>query len=548
MLEQLSIKNVAVIDRLDVNFHNGVNVLTGETGAGKSIIIDSINMILGSRANKELIRHGETKAEVQAVFSINSRVKGFLDENEIDADEDDVIITRRITADGKSTARINGTAVTLNMLREAADMMINIHGQHDNQALLDPVKHVLFLDDYAHTDISAYTSVYRKRNEIIKSLKSIQSDEQEKLRKIDLLTYQVNEIETANLTLGEEEELKAQRTLLENAENISSNAEAAFENLYDRPDGESAYDMLSNAVDAVGEIAELSPELNNVYDTLASAMYTVEDAAHEVRDFGSRVEFDEKALDDVEERLDLINKLKRKYGNTIERIIEFGKKAKAELDDIVTSDMREEQLRTELAKVEKKLREEADKITRLRRSTAAVLEEKIETALHELNMEKAVFTVSVTQQEYASDGADFVEFMIATNPGEDVKPLVKIASGGELSRVMLAIKSILAQSDGVDTLIFDEIDTGVSGSAAQKIADKLKSIGKTKQVICISHLPQLASSANYHYLICKNIDGELASTTLEELDTEGRVNELARIVGGGNAGKEYARKMLEENL
>lgn len=546
MLEQLTIKNVAVIDRLEVGFGAGVSVLTGETGAGKSIIIDSINMILGSRANKELVRRGTDKAEVQAVFSMPEPVRGILEENDIDTEDDCVIISRRVTAEGKSTARINGMVVTLNVLRDIADMLINIHGQHDNQALLNPVKHIGFLDDYAHTDTTAYREIYSRRNAARKKLNSLQTDEQERMQRIDLLTYQVNEINAAKLDVDEEEDLIAQRKLLENAESINENAEIAYANLYEHPEGESAFDMLSTAVDAVGEISELSPELSVVYETLQSAMYSIEDAAREVRDFGSSIEFDARALDEVEERLDLLNRLKRKYGGSVAAVIEFGKKAQAELDAIVNSDEESERLKAELNGLNKQLKAEAEKLTKLRKHAAETLSKEIENALHELNMEKAVFSVNVARQEYASDGADYVEFMIATNPGEDLKPLVKIASGGELSRVMLAIKSILAKSDGVDTLIFDEIDTGVSGDAAQKIADKLKAIGATKQVICITHLPQLASSADNHFLILKNVDGELASTTLTELDFEGRVKELARIVGGGSAGEDYAREMLKK--
>ncbi len=547
MLEQLTIKNVAVIDRLDVSFNTGMSVLTGETGAGKSIIIDSINMILGSRSNKELIRRGTEKAEVQAVFSMTDSVRAILDENEIDTDDDCIIISRRLTADGKSSARINGTAVTLNVLRDIADMLINIHGQHDNQALLTPSKHIAFLDDYAGTAADEYKSLYHKSRDIEKKLKSLQTNEQERMQKMDLLSYQANEITAAKLEPGEEDELLASRKLLENAERINECAASAYAHLYDYPEGMSAYDLISRAVDAVSELSELSPEMKDAYETLSDAMYSIEDAAREVRDFGSSVEFDEQELDETEERLDLINKLKRKYGATVEDIINFGKNAQCELEKIEMSDEESERLVNELDEVNGKLRTAAEKLTKERCSAARKLEKEIENALHELNMEKAKFSVSVKPQEYSSDGADCVEFMIATNPGEDLKSLVKIASGGELSRVMLAIKSILAKSDGVDTLIFDEIDTGVSGEAAQKIADKLKTIGADKQVICITHLPQLASTADNHFLIIKDTDGELASTTLNELDYEGRVKELARIVGGGTAGEDYAREMLKNN-
>lgn len=546
MLEQLTIKNVAVIDKLEVSFRNGMSVLTGETGAGKSIIIDSINMILGSRSNKDLIRRGTEKAEVQAVFSMTDSVRTVLEDNEIDTDEGCVIISRRVTADGKSSARINGSIVTLNTLRDIADMLINIHGQHDNQALLMPSKHIVFLDDYADTSLDGYRNLYNKSREIEKQLKSLQTDERERIQKMELLEYQVNEITAAKLEPGEEAELTATRKLLENAERINECAASAYAHLYDYPDGMSAYDLISRAVDSVAELAELSPEMKEAYDALSNAMYSVEDAAREVRDFGSGAEFDEQLLDETEERLDLINKLKRKYGSTIEDVIKFGENAQDELEKIEMSDETAERLAKELEQVNEKLKAAAEELTRARTEAARRLEKEIENALHELNMEKARFSVSVTPQNYTASGADMVEFMIAANPGEELKPLVKIASGGELSRVMLAIKSILAKSDEVDTLIFDEIDTGVSGGAAQKIADKLKRIGEDKQVICITHLPQLASTADNHFLIVKDTDGELAKTTLEELDYEGRVKELARIVGGGAAGEEYAREILKK--
>lgn len=547
MLEQLTIKNVAVIDRLDASFGSGMSVLTGETGAGKSIIIDSINMILGSRASKELVRRGKDRAEVQAVFSMTDGIRRALEENEIDTDDDCVIISRRITSDGKSSARVNGAPVTLNMLRDIADMLINIHGQHDNQALLTPAKHINFLDAYSHAEEEKekYKECYNRARNIKRKLRTLEADEQEKLQKTDLLSYQLSEITSAALAGGEDEELTSRRRLLENAELISVNTQKAYANLYDSPDGRSAYDMISEAADAISEIADISPELSKVYEAISSAMYTIEDAAREAMAFGDSTEFDAQELEETNQRLDLINRLKRKYGSTIAEINEFGLKAKRELNEIETSDEMAKQLKSELDAEMKRLKETSAALTAARSTAAKRLEKEIEAALHELNMEKAAFSVNITPQKYLENGADFVEFMIATNPGEELKPLVKIASGGELSRVMLAIKSILAKADDVNTLIFDEIDTGVSGSAAQKIADKLKAISKDKQVICITHLPQIAGAANNHFLIEKDTDGELASATLFELDLEGRVRELARIVGGGKAGEDYAREILK---
>lgn len=549
MLNHLSVKNVAVIDELEVAFNSGMSALTGETGAGKSIIIDSINMILGDRANKELIRFGEEKAVVQAVFDANAQALTLLEENDIESEDNQIIISRRITSDGKSTARVNGTVVTLSLLRDIAGCLINIHGQHDNQALLTPQKHIKFLDDYAENDslIEQYHSIYVKKREIEKQIKSLEMDEKEKMQRMDLLEYQVKEITSAKLTPDEDKTLSEQREIAVNAEKIKSAVNIAYENLYENDNVPSAYDSLSMAADALTEISELNPAIKKVYNTLKEAAYSLEDAAHELNEFGSSVDFDESVLNEIEERLDLISKLKRKYGNTIEEILNFLEDSKNELDAIKLSDEKTSALKSELEKVIKELEESGEILSKTRKKAASELQEKIEKSLQELNMEKSKFCVSVEDDnEFFENGKNRVEFLISTNPGEPLKPLVKIASGGELSRVMLAIKSILADSDDVDTLIFDEIDTGVSGNAALKIANKLAAIGKTKQVICITHLPQITAAANTHYLISKNTDGALASTKLTELDNQGRAAELARIIDGkvSELALEHAREML----
>lgn len=550
MLNNLYIKNVAVIDKLEVDFHNGVSVLTGETGAGKSIIIDSINMILGDRANKELVRYGTDKAIVQATFDASESICKILDDNDIDTDNGQVLITRQLTKEGKSVARINGMIVTLNVLREISDELINIHGQHDNQALLTPSKHISFLDAYANDEecIAEYKEVFRKKRETEKKLHALEMDEQEKAQKIDLLEYQINEIKKASLEKGEDEDLKEQREIYANAEQITNSVNEAYANIYGGDEIQSAYDGISIAVDALSKINELNPQLRNMYNSLNTIMYSLEDTAHELREFGDTVEFDEQTLNDIEERLDLISKLKRKYGGTIEEILNYLNKAESELDDIKLSDEKANELKEELKKITEELSAKGNSLSERRRKYAAILEQNIEQSLHELNMEKAKFKVQIeTENVFYDNGLDKVEFLISTNPGEPLKPLVKIASGGELSRVMLAIKSILADSDGVDTLIFDEIDTGVSGRAALSIAKKLSQIGKNKQVICITHLPQLTAAADNHYLIKKDIDGEMASTSLNELDEEGRELELARIIDGGEVTElalNHAKQML----
>lgn len=548
MLNHLSIKNVAVIDKLGVDFHNGVSVLTGETGAGKSIIIDSINMILGDRANKELVRYGTEKAVVQAVFDTNKDVLDILEENDIDVEDDEIIITRQLTGEGKSTARINGTVVTLNVLRDVADKLINIHGQHDSQALLMPVKHVSFLDAYAENDeyISEYREYLRKKRETEKKISALEMNEQEKERRIDLLEYQIEEITKASLEKGEEEELKEQREIFANAEQITSAVNEAYFSIYGGDNA--AYDSISLAVEALSGVSDVNPRIKSMYDALSAVMYSLEDVAHEVKDFGDGIEFDEKALNDVEERLDLISKLKRKYGASIDDILIYLEHAVKELNDIRLSDERIQELRNELNDIIAGLTKRGKKLSARRKEYALMLEKNIEQSLHELNMEHAKFKVNVeTSEEFYENGIDRVEFLISTNPGEPLKSLVRIASGGELSRVMLAIKSILADSDGVDTLIFDEIDTGVSGKAAMSIARKLSQIGRNKQVICITHLPQLTASADNHYLIQKDTNGDMAYTTLAELDDSQRETELARIIDGGEATElalSHAREML----
>lgn len=546
MLEELTIKNVAVINKLSVSFDNGLNVLTGETGAGKSIIIDSINMILGDRAKKELIRNGTDRAEVEAVFTMCDSVKPLLAENGIDTDDDAVIINRSLTADGKSRARINGSAVTVNVLRDVADKLINIHGQHDNQALLSPKKHINFLDNYAKTQsiLEKYRGLYERRRELEREIARITSDDNDRVQRADFLSYQINEITNARLVSGEDEELVKDRELLRRAEEISESTQAAYALLYDGADGVSAYDLISRAADELKGISDVNEQIMTTYEAVMSAMYSVEDSAREIRNFGDGIEFDEEALAQTEERLDLINRLKRKYGATIDDILSFCEKAEKELHGIETQDEHLAEFQSLLLQTENELKTASDELSAKRKAAADVLRSEIEASLWDLNMEKARFEIAVTDKTFGSDGADNVEFLISSNPGEDLKPLVKVASGGELSRVMLAIKSVLADTDGVKTMIFDEIDTGVSGSAAEKIANKLKTTAANAQVICITHLPQLASAADTHFLIEKDVDGDMASTHITRLNRDGRIEEIARIVGGGEAGYSYAKSVV----
>lgn len=546
MLRELYIKNVAVIEDVHISFENGLNVLSGETGAGKSIIIDSINMILGERSNRDYVRYNADKARVQAVFDVNEKIEKLCLEQDIEIEDKTLILTRDITADGKSTARINGMVVPLGVMREVAGLLVNIHGQHDNQALLSPAQHINFLDNYAnnYNELSSYRETYEKLKSAKRKIEELSTGEREKAERADLLRFQTEEINKAELVEGEEEELISQREEILNAEKISSSTKNAYNTLYGSDYG-SVYDMLSSAIGELSDITGYSSAIENAYSALEEAKYSIEDVAREIRDYGDNVEFDKEALDSVEQRLDLINNLKRKYGGDVSKILEYCRRAEAELSEISDIDGSIEKLKKE----EKELSSALDNLSQIlsdtRQKAAEVINEKITLALHELNMEQARFMVDIAKCEPTPKGEDQVQFMICTNGGEPMKPLAKIASGGELSRTMLALKSIL--SDDVDTMIFDEIDTGVSGVAAKKIAVKLFEISNSKQVLCITHLPQLASMCDVHFLIEKHADEEMAKTTVTRLDSSARASEVARLSGGDitDASLAHAKELLD---
>lgn len=541
MLTGLDIKNIALIEQLNIEIDEGMTVLTGETGAGKSIIIDAVNQLLGARTNKTLVRYGTEKARVQGLFSVNSDVCALLAEQGIEA-EDEVAVSREITADGKSVCRINGTMVTQNVLRDIGAYLINIHGQHDNQALLTPSRHIDFLDSYAKTDLSVFSELYAKRKEILGQLDVLTKNEQERIGRIDLLRYQVEELTTAELRVGEAEELSEDKKIIENAEKIVGAVSEAYNALYEE---NSAYDSISVAASALSRISGIDGALDEIASKINDLQYVIEDCVHDLKGFADGVEYDENVLNDIEERLDLITKLRRKYGGSEEAALSYMKNAEAELLQLENADEAVSELSEELSKIDAQMKAAAEKLTKLRKEAASRLQSEIETTLAELSMPKVKFEIMLTPCEYNPKGADSVEFMISPNVGEPLKPLAQIASGGELSRVMLAIKSIVA--DGVDTLIFDEIDTGVSGSAAQKIAKKLSALSKGKQVICVSHQPQLAAAADNHCMIKKREDGERTVTELHRLSAEERITELARIIDGDNITEtaiNHAKEML----
>ncbi len=540
MLKELHIKNIAVIDEVHIEFQKGFNVLTGETGAGKSILIDSINMALGKRVSHDLIRNGCDKATVNACFEISEgSVIEALAEMGIESEDGTLIISRQLTNDGKSTCRINGVITPLALVREATSLLIDIHGQSDNKMLLDSNSHLSFLDNYGNCTVllSEYKSAFKKMRHITKQIDSLSSNLEEKQRRLELLNFQTEEINAAKLQIGEDEKLEETRDYLYNMESIVSGAGAAYGALYGGEEC-SAYDLLRQAERSLSGISQYLPSLSECYERLSSVIAETEDIASEVNRCLSGSDFSIAELDSIESRIDTINTLKRKYGNSIEEILEYAKKAEAEASSIENSDAELEKLNAELEEIQSELAEKAKNLSLRRMVAAGDLEAKIADELRDLDMPKVRFSIMLCDRmsdekiSYTENGKDSVEFLLSTNPGEDLKSMSKIASGGELSRIMLAIKSVLSDSDDIETMIFDEIDTGVSGRAAQKIAEKLCALAKKRQVFSITHLAQIAGMADNHYMIKKSSTDLSTSTSVTLLDHEGRVEELSRIIGG----------------
>jgi len=555
MLKELHIKNIAVIDEVHIEFSEGFNVLTGETGAGKSILIDSINMSLGKRVSHDLIRTNCDKAVVNACFEVSDKeVLDKLSDFGIDCEDGILAVNRQLTRDGKSTCRINGITMPLGVVREITAMLIDIHGQNDNQSLLDSKKHLGFLDDFGNIkdDLEEYQTIYKKMREVKRQVKTLSASKEEKERRLELLNFQINEIDAAKLKIAEDEELEAKRDYLYNMESIVSGASNAYSALYGGEEY-SAFDLLKKAERSMSEISRFSPRLSDCYERLSGIIAETQDIASEVSDCLSRTDFSMAELDAIEERIDTINTLKRKYGSSIDEILKYKEIALAEADSIEKSDESLLQLNSQLFELEKEIKELAEKLSKRRLEAAKELESQITNELLELDMPKVRFAIDVSDREdsddtiYTESGKDEVCFLLSTNPGEDLKAMSKIASGGELSRIMLAVKSVLSDTDTQSTMIFDEIDTGVSGRAAQKIAEKLSMLAKKKQVFSITHLAQIASMADSHYLIKKTSTDERTLTSVTILDKEGRVEELSRIIGGVSV-TELTRKSALEML
>ena len=534
MLSLLHIENIAVIERSDISFHAGFNVLTGETGAGKSIVIDAICAILGERAYRDMIRTGTDKASVRAVFTDVPELPWFAD-NGVEYDAE-TVIQRDIYLDGKNVCRVNGTLVTVSILRKLGIQLINIHGQHDSASLFDEENHLRFLDDFARNGAlrEEYRGKYDLVAELRRQIQRMSMDEGEKLRRMETLKFQIEEIAKAGLQPGEDEELEARRKLLQNAEKLSDGIEAAAECLYGGDDTDGAASLLAQAERELSKLARYTDAYSALAERVTDLMYQVQDVAEEVRDARDGLAYSADELENIEFRLDKIHRLRRKYGVTCADILEYMENAKRELDEIEFADDHLERLKGKLAKAEKEAWDCALRLRDNRRQVAKILAERILTELAQLDMPKVQFVCEFTELELTPGGADAVAFFMSANAGEALKPMSKVASGGELARIMLAMKNVLAEMDRVPTLIFDEVDTGVSGRAAQKVAQKLRSVSENKQVLCVTHLPQLAAMAQTHLLIAKEERGGRTYTTVTPLDLEGRKQELARIIGGAN--------------
>ena len=541
MLSSLQIENVAVIQKAEVHFEPGLNVLTGETGAGKSILIDSINAILGNRTSKDLVRTGASKAVIRAAFEqVPSAVLDKLEQSGYERSEA-LLLSREITAEGKSSCRINGMPATAAVLRDLCGGLININGQHDSVGLLNPAHHLGILDDYAQnrTVFQEYYTLYRELVQVKRELDALITDEAEKQRKIDLLQYQVQEIEDAGLTAGEEQTLENRRKVLSNASAIRDRLAQSYALLSGSDDAAGAVDLLGETSNAVDAAAQLDPALTAAAGQLLDLYYNAKDVAADLIGRLDAYDTNDAELDEVEQRLDLLYRLKRKYGNTVEDVIAFGQKAREELDSIQHSQQRYDALQAEKVRLYAKAREKAEVLTQTRLKAFEELNTRISGTLDFLNMPGVRMTLRHTRGPLASHGQDSVEFYISTNPGEAPKPLAKIASGGELSRI----------TDAVPTVIYDEIDSGVSGKAAGRIGEVLRQSAQGHQILCITHTAQIAALADCHLLIQKNVSNERTYTEIHPLDENGRVEALARLISGDHVtelSRANAREMLQE--
>ena len=533
MLQLLHIENIAIIECADIEFRPGFNALTGETGAGKSIVIDSISAVLGQRTSRDLIRTGANMAFVSACFT---DIPPRLGEDLGIAWEGELLLQREIHGDGKNVCRVNGRPVTVTQLRTLGSRLLNIHGQHDGQQLLDEEQHLLYLDSFGRTEqlLAEYREKYQAMAALRRQMQALEMDEAEKARRVDTLTYQLQELERAKLRPGEEEELQSRRTLLHNAEKFISAVSGADFCLNGDDGSDGAANLVRQAQGALAPVRGLDPELGELYDRLEAAYSEIYDLADTIRDKREDFDFSPKELDRVEGRLDQLYRLKKKYGPTVEEMLAYLDKCRRELDDMETADDTLARLEQQLEKARKAVLAAGAELTAARKEAAAVLEQRIQSELRDLDMHKVRFAIDFGEKEPGPDGCDAVRFLMSANTGEDLKPIARIASGGELARIMLALKNVLAEQESIGTLVFDEVDTGVSGRAAQKVAEKLAQVSRRKQVLCVTHLPQLAAMADTHFSVEKGERDGRTYTRVVLLDREQRKAELARITGGSH--------------
>ncbi len=551
MLSQLSIQNIAVIQSAQISFKNGFNVFTGETGAGKSILIGAIGAVLGARTSKELIRTGESKASVAALFTdISEGICKKLSDLGFDADNGELLLERDITADS-TVCKVNGKLATVAMLKSIGALLIHTHGQHDSQLLSDPETHLAFTDSFGRLEpqIARYRQSYDRYCEIKRKLASLETDEAAKARSIDLLQYQINEIDSAALIDGEEEELISRRRMMRNSEKLSELLHNCRRCLLGDDGQEGAVSQLFSAAEDIEKAAEYIDGMDKTAQTVSGFGYELEDISQQIREQLDMLEFDPQELEDIEDRLDTINRLKKKYGESISEILSFANKAKQKLEEIELSDETARKLRDELYEAKQTSIQLAEELTQARKEAADRLIEEVKRELRELDMPAVMMDIDMRQRPLGESGADEAEFLLSVNPGEALKPLSKIASGGEMSRIMLGIKNVLSGREDIATLIFDEIDTGISGRAAQKVGFKLKSAAKNRQVICVTHLAQVAAFGEHHLLIEKNVVNGRTFTEITPLDEKGRAAEIARIMNGEpitELALQNARELIKE--
>ncbi|GEK28078.1 DNA repair protein RecN [Furfurilactobacillus siliginis] len=556
MLQELSIKNFAIIEALNIAFDDGMSVLTGETGAGKSIIIDAVGLLAGGRASSDFIRKGAPKATLQGLFVLPSDSPTFavLDELGIEYEDRQVVVDRELNKNGHNISRVNGSLVNTTTLKRVGETMVDIHGQNEHQELMQPEKHLALIDAYRPHELSAlkadYQGAYTEFRRLQKLVVNKRDHAQEWAQRLDMLTFQVQEIGDANLQPDEEATLNTERDHLANYQKIVTALETSHEAI-DAEETTSALDQIGAAMTAMQEIADLDPAYQDLAETIANAYYGLQDATNELSGQLANQEFDEGRLDEIEARLEVIHQLKRKYGESVPDILSYYDKITAELNNMQGDQADDDALETQLADAQTRVDSAGRALSAKRQSLAADLEVAVHEQLKALYMDKAVFSVHFAKpatDEYFSTGIDVVEFYIQTNPGEDPKPLAKTASGGELSRMMLALKTIFSETQGVTSIIFDEVDTGVSGRVAQAIAEKIMAIGRHSQVLCITHLPQVAAIADHQFYIQKQITGKRTQTTITKLSADTRVAELARMLAGTTVTKlatEHASELLK---